>query len=282
MKKVLAALDNSPAGKSVIASARALAALLQAQLEAVHVETDGHRTVRDLTEAAGIPLLTTTGPVVERLVEAGEAGDVVALAIGARGTHASSKSLGGTAAAVAVALCKPVLVVPPDGDPSPTFRRVLVPLEGSLSTSLAPRSLFELAAEARIGVVALHIHDEDSIPAFTDQPQHEMAAWTREFVERYCPWGIGTVQLETRIGRIGELVPQVAEECRCDLIALGWSRQLAPGRAPVVRETLERSHLPVLLVPVEVPPDLDEFLAAPAVAGPARQGPRDGLRRSIS
>lgn len=273
MTKVLAALDNSPAGKSVVASARALATLLRAQVEAVHVPTDGHRTVSDLTEGAGVPLLTMPGRVVERLVEAGEASDVVALAIGA-GTHASSWPLGGTAAAVAVALRKPVLVVPPDASPPATFRRVLVPLEGSLSSSLAPRSLFELAAEARVDVVALHIHDQDSIPAFTDQPQHEMAAWTREFIERYCPWGIGAVQLEIRIGRVGELVPEVAGQCGCDLIALGWSQQLSPGRAPVVRETLERSHLPVLLVPVEVPPDLDDVLAARAAATPVRSETR--------
>jgi hypothetical protein len=41
----------------------------------------------------------------------------------------------------------------------------------------------------------------------------------------------------------------MAEECRCDLLALGWSQELAPGRAPVVRGTLERSHVPVMLIP---------------------------------
>ena len=140
---------------------------------------------------------------------------------------------------------------------------MLVPLEGSLSTSLAPRALFEVASGERIDVVALHIHDEDSIPSFTDQPQHEMPAWTREFIHRYCPWGIGDVQLETRIGRIGELVPIVAEQCGCDLIALGWSQLLAPGRAPVVQETLQRAHLPVLLVSVELSHALEGVLAAP-------------------
>ena len=77
--------------------------------------------------------------------------------------------------------------------------------------------------------------------------------------------GLGTVRLETRVGRIDELVPLVAEECDCDLIALGWSQELSPGRAPVVRGTLERSHRPVLLVPVELTnaePRL--LLAAPA------------------
>lgn len=264
MKTVLATLDSSVAGKFVLASARALAALLDSQVQAVHVLADGQRTVRSLAAAAGIPLTTTRGSVVERLVEAGESPNVVALAIGARGAPTSSRPLGATAAAVATALSKPVLVVPPDADPPQMFRRVLVPLEGSLSSSLAPRWLFELTGEAQIDVVALHIHDEQSIPAFTDQPQHEASAWTREFIQRYCPWGLGTVRLETRVGRIGELVPLVAEQCGCDLIALGWSRQLSSDRAPVVRETIQRSHRPVLLVPVDLSPDSEALLAAAA------------------
>ncbi|MEX2613508.1 MAG: universal stress protein, partial [Gaiellaceae bacterium] len=105
---------------------------------------------------------------------------------------------------------------------------------------------------------------QESIPAFTDQPQHEVSAWMREFIQRYCPWGVGTVRLETRVGRIGELVPLVAEECGCDLIALGWSRQLSADRAPVVRETIQRSHRPVLLVPVELSPDSEALLATTA------------------
>jgi nucleotide-binding universal stress UspA family protein len=97
------------------------------------------------------------------------------------------------------------------------------------------------------------VYDKDSMPAFTDQPQHEQAAWEHEFLNRYCPWGIDDVRVETRVGRSGELIPQVAEQRDCDVIALGWSQELAAGRAPVVRETLERSRRPVLLVPVVQP-----------------------------
>jgi hypothetical protein len=56
----------------------------------------------------------------------------------------------------------------------------------------------------------------------------------------------------------------MAEELGCELIALGWSQQLSAGRAPVVRETLERSRLPVLLIPVQLAAPLDEHLAASA------------------
>jgi hypothetical protein len=109
---------------------------------------------------------------------------------------------------------------------------VLVPLEASLSAALAPRAIFELAREATIEAVALHVYEEDSLPAFTDQPQHEQLAWAQEFLARYCPTGLGSVRLETRVGCTDELVPLVADECGCDLVALGWSQELAPGRAP--------------------------------------------------
>jgi hypothetical protein len=145
-----------------------------------------------------------------------------------------------------------VLIVPPDSDPSPVFRRVLVPLEGTLSTSLAPLEIFELASGAELDVLALHVHDRSSIPSFTDQPQHEQEAWAREFLHRNCPWSLGTVRLETRVGRRGEVVPLVANECGCDLVVLGWTQELSASRAPVVRETLSRARQPVLLVPVPV------------------------------
>ena len=44
----------------------------------------------------------------------------------------------------------------------------------------------------------------------------------------------------------------MADELGCDLIALGWTQELAPGRAEVVRAALERSPLPVMLIPADV------------------------------
>jgi nucleotide-binding universal stress UspA family protein len=132
------------------------------------------------------------------------------------------------------------------------MKRVLVPLEGTVGTSLAPKRLIELARDAEIEVVALHVHDAETLPAFTDQPQHEAAAWREEFVARYCPWGIGEVSMQVRLGRREEEILRAASETQADLVALGWAQELAGGRAPVVRELLERGHTPVLLVPVEL------------------------------
>jgi nucleotide-binding universal stress UspA family protein len=265
MKTVLAAVDNSLAARPVLATARALAALLDAQPQALHIQTNGDRTASSTAEAAGVPLKTLAGPVIERLVEAGETDDVVALVVGARSTP-GGRLLGATATAVATALLKPVVVVPPEAQPE-TLRRVLVPLEASLPAARAPRAILELAPDATIDVYALHVLEEDAIPLFTDQPQHEHTAWTQEFLARYCPWGVGSVRLETRVGRTEDLVPLVAHESHCDLVALGWARELAPGRASVVRATLEQSRVPVMLVPVELVPDAELAITAASTFG---------------
>jgi hypothetical protein len=175
---------------------------------------------------------------------------VAALVIGARGLAPDPRMLGSTATAVATRLPKPVVVVPPDAEPRTEFKRVLVPLEGNLATSAAPRTLIEPAPGHELDIVVLHILGPDTIPSFVDQPQHWHATWTREFLARYCPWGIDEIDLQTRVGRREHLIVQTARECDCDLITLGWSQNLAEDRAQVVRATLRETHLPVALIPV--------------------------------
>lgn len=261
MTKVIAAIDSSVAARPVLATARALAVLLGAEVEALYVGGDGDRVPASEADAAGLELRTEPGPVIERLIQVGMEDDVVALVLGARGTPLVRRPLGSTALAIATSLPKPVVVVPPDARDPTKLHRVLVPLEESVSASVAPRVILELAAAAELEVVVLHVFDEGSIPPFTDQPQHEGPAWAEEFLARYCPSGLGTVRLEVRVGRTEDLVPVVAEETGADLVALGWAQELAHGRAPVVRNALGRSRVPILLVPV-----------LPAIPSTARAG----------
>lgn len=253
-KKVVAAVDTSLAGNPVLVTARALARVLGARVEGIHVVADGGEPPHQAAAAVGVPLRVVAGPVVERLAEADRAGDTAAMVIGARSSPASPHALGSTALAVVTGSTKPVVVVPPVGRITPRIGRVLVPLDGTVSTSLAPRTVVELAREASIEVVALHVGraevaDED------------------EFLRRWCPSGIGHVQLEVRQGRREDLVPEVADELECDVIALGWSQDLEPGRAQVVRAALERSPLPIMLIPVRVQTKEKEQSAAREPAG---------------
>ena len=248
-RKVVAAVDSSVAGNPVLVTARALARILGARVEGIHVVTDGDGAPHQAAAAVGVPL----GPVVERLAEVDRAEDTAAMVIGARSSPSSPRALGSTALAVVTSCSKPVVVVPPVGRIAPALTRVLVPLEGTVSTSLAPRSLVELARNATIEVVTLHVDDDHE----TDE----------EFLRRYCPQGIGFVRLERRSGDREELVAQVADELDCDLIALGWAQELPPGRAQVVRATLERSPLPIMLIPVRIEAGEAEPLAASVRGG---------------
>lgn len=249
MKRVLAAIDNSLAAQPVLATAHRLAEVFDARVDPIYVRVDGDDVVQSAAAAAGLELRTLWGDTVETLTRETEAADVVAMVLGSRGMPHSPRRVGQTAFSVLETVAKPVVVVPPDAQPG-RLRRVLVPLEGTLSTSLAPLGVIELAHGARLDVVVLHVYDQDSLPAFTDQPQHERAAWAEEFLARYCPWGIGDVQFEVRVGRPAEEVVREAERTGVDLIALGWSRALGGGRARIVRTVLELGHLPVLLIPV--------------------------------
>ncbi len=251
MNLIIAALDNRLGARPVMTTARAVAPLLGAEVEAVHVAEDGDRTARQAAEAAGIPLRIVQGPLVKSLVEAGRPDEVVAMVIGARSMLAGPRPLGSTALAVATSLPKPIVVVPPDAEIRETIRRVLVPLEAAeRSANYTPRGIIELAQDTELDMIGLHVYQEDSLPAFTDQPQHEREAWGREFIRRYARWRSGTIRLETRVGRAADLLPVVAEEVDADLVALGWSRELGAGHAPVVRGVLERCRRPVLLVPI--------------------------------
>ena len=58
------------------------------------------------------------------------------------------------------------------------------------------------------------------------------------------------VRLELRTGVAGERVLDVAEAEGADMIALGWSQQLDPGRARTVRRAVLDAVVPVMLVPM--------------------------------
>ncbi len=261
MTRVIAAIDNSAAALPVLETASGVALLYRARLDAVHFREDGDRTARAAAEAAGISLRTLPDDAVDRLIEAGDDEDVVAMVIGARSARHGRRPAGHVALQLIVALRKPLIVVPPQAPVPFMLERVLVPLDGTRVTAAALQRTIELAYGSDVEVVALHVHDEESLPLFSDQPQHELESWTREFLARYCPCP-ERVRLEVRVGVPGEHVLRVAEEIGADLIALGWAQDLSPGRAAVVREALERSEVALLLVPVLDGPGQTPFPAS--------------------
>lgn len=251
MSKVIAAVDSTAAARPVLSAAAAVARLFGAELEAVHVVEGDTSTVRAACEAARLTLRTARGPTLERLLQFIEAADVVAAVVGARATMTGRRPAGHIALKLASAVSKPLVVVPPHCRCPIALHRLLVPLDRSRSTAQALRASLALATAAQLEVIVLHVHQARSLPPFSDQPQHEVEAWTKEFLRRQFEHP-ELVRAELRIGVPGDHTLQVATEVGADLIALGWRRSLAPGHAELVREVLERSSVPVLLLPVEL------------------------------
>src|SRR5215210_1320971 len=210
MTKVVAAIDNSAAAGPVLTTAAAVAELFGADVEAIHARVESDLIPHGLAHVSGLSLQEVPGPPVDAILAAGAPDDVDAVVVGARATPAGRRPVGSTALAVITSLAKPVVVVPPHVDAADRLARVLVPLEGTVATSEAPASMAELAGARAIEVVVVHVHDEASLPSFTDQPQHEASAWAEEFVARHCPWAGEDVRLEMRVGRRDEEILQAA------------------------------------------------------------------------
>jgi nucleotide-binding universal stress UspA family protein len=247
--KVLAALDQTVAASSVLAAGHEIARVLGADLTAVHVGEDGAEQVRDLAARDRVVLAELEGPPAARLAQALEDDDeAVALVVGTRTRPQGEREIGSTALEVVTTVHKPVFAIPPEMPSGFAVHRVLVPLEGSMSTSSAYPAVQVPDAEA-VEIVILYVLEEHSLPGFSDQPQHEWEAFDREFLARYSPWPIEQVSLVTRVGRPEDYILPVARETKSDVIALAWGQELAPGRASIVRDTLRRGTLPVVLVP---------------------------------
>lgn len=159
MATVLAALDNSLAVNPVLVTARALARVLGDRVQAIHVLGERTEAAEDASRAAGVPLRLGSGPVIERLIDAGNADDVSVIVIGARGATHSEHPLGSTALAVVTSMTKPVVVVPPAARVAPIFRRVLVPLVATRADALAPLWKPELAENVIVEVIARNLDE---------------------------------------------------------------------------------------------------------------------------
>jgi nucleotide-binding universal stress UspA family protein len=249
-KKVVAAVADDEAASVVLSVAGAIANLYAATVEGVHVGED-RAALAAAAQDADVVLRTVAGSPVEALARAAAADGVAAVVIGARGARADERPVGSTALQLITMLRKPVVVVPPAAARGRRIEHVLVPLDGTTASAAALRETVEFARNATAEITVAHVQERDAVPPFEDHLAHELDAWSEEFIARYCPSATdATLELRVRDGEPEEHVLDILRRSRCDLVALGWSQDLAPGRAAVVRRMLAESPVPVLLTPV--------------------------------
>lgn len=247
MSRIVAAIDNSPAARPVLSVALALAPVLGAEVEAVHVVEEEGDTAAAVAGSLGVPYRVLPGddPLAAILGYAADA-DVILVVVGAR-RRLQSKDLGHLASRIAEDLDKPVVVVPPETRPLERLRRVVIALEANPDKARSLSSVISVAAGADLDLVVVHVDDEDSIPSFSDQEAHETRAYAEEFLARYLP-GAGPARLELRVGDPADEIVELTRQGDVDLLALGWPHD--PERGAVARRILGRCPIPVLLVSI--------------------------------
>ncbi|MEX2556137.1 MAG: universal stress protein [Actinomycetota bacterium] len=262
--KILACIDDSPSARPVLDTARALARVLKADVEALHVRENGTMAVQRDAQAVDVPLHVELGDPISMIAGALREDQVLLGVLGTRRDAVGWRPAGHVALAVAEGASKPLVVVPPDfpSRAPEEVRRLLVPLDGTPEAATAVRSSVHVFAGSGVEVVALHVFDREHAPRFMDRPEHDLEVWAEEFLARYC--AEPGARVEIRRGEAGEQVVEVAESARVDMIALGWSQDLSPGHAAVVRDVLTRACVPIMLVPIAAAPVETERIAAEA------------------
>jgi nucleotide-binding universal stress UspA family protein len=246
LKIVTAAIDNSAAARPVLLAARAWAAALGTDVEAIHVADDGGQTARGCADACGIPYTELRGDPLRAIVALAASDEVAAVVLGARGAP-SQRRAGHLARAVANRISKPVLVVPPDAVLRHRMRTILIAVKDTPASALAARTVVRLASNAHLGIVAVHVDDEATIPRFSDHPAYDTEQYVSEFLARYLP-DATNARLELRVGVPADDIIAVSEAIAADALALGWPQSTDAARGRVAHEVLDRSHVPVLLV----------------------------------
>lgn len=267
MSVVLAALDSSAAARPVLETALGLGQLTGARVEAVHVQDGPSETPETLAARSGVPYRLLEGPAEAALLLELAAPQAIAAVLGARGTPGGRRPVGRTALRVLERAGKPVVVVPPEaaGVSPRSLRRLLVPLEGTDSSS---RPVLDCLCPLLVGeveLVVLHVFTDHTMPRILDRPGRDLELLGSEFLARHCPRASG---IELRTGPVAPRVAEVGAEQAADLVVLSWSQDSSSGRARVVRDVLGHSVIPVLLLPTGDAPTID--LAEQRDRSPAR------------
>jgi nucleotide-binding universal stress UspA family protein len=171
-------------------------------------------------------------------------------------------ALGPVAEHVLTQVACPVVFVPPErGQSAWDLQQVLLPHDGTPTTSVAMRPAAEIALRAEAELLVVHVvapgerapSEPGSMPAprYVDQRHYEMPDWATEFLDRLAavsPFDREKLRFHYGRGDPGTEILRAAEEGGADLILLGWRGLLELERAHVVKEVLRGASCPVMVL----------------------------------
>jgi nucleotide-binding universal stress UspA family protein len=261
---LLVAVAEASADREVARAARALAAAARWEVRGVHVREPGVAEPAS-ADLEGLEVTAVDGDPVAALAAlvGGTAVDAVAFGLSCScGPGPAASGLGHVAEALLNNQVAPVLLVRPGMREVTGLRRLIVPLEGSPSSSAAMRVADEAFCARGREIVMLHVVTSDtpaetgSLPAprIMDQEHYEWSAWQDEFTMRFsqCPAG-GRHRVAVRVGDPAELIADEAGKGEAELIVLSWNGSFESGHGAVIKELLVTAPCPLLLVPSSLP-----------------------------
>ena len=255
--KLLFALQKGAECLGVLASAHAIAQVADWQLRILRVacpESPGLASV-PAELAAEAEVVDVTDEPLRAVLAASEHPDVAALSFCFAGPLCDRDDLAGQLLRTAPSA---LLIGRPGMRPVTSVTKILVPLEGSPSSSEAMRQAEDVFCGEGRELIALHVvtsetpDEAGSLPAprMIDQEYYEWLSWHEEFTMRFsqCPKG-GRHRTVVRVGDPKQVIVAMAHEVEADLVIASWNQSLAEGRSQRVRALLEGSPCPLLLVP---------------------------------
>jgi len=265
---ILVPLDGSEQALAALPVAKVLGEIERAALRIVHVgdrKPLGAELLRRLRLEASvldgsIVEARTGDPAAEILLAAEEMKPrliVICTYIAAK----PRQTLGSTATNVLRHAPCPVVLVPPErGSIAWHLQHVLVPHDGTPTTSAALRPAAELAERASAELLLAYVTSVGAAPVesgsltaprYVDQPQHEWPAWTSEFVKRLgciCPLGHLHVRLVLAHGNPATEIVRLAKKQAADLMVLAWRGKWEVARAVTLRDILREAPCPIMVV----------------------------------
>ena len=267
---IVVPLDASEHALVALPVAKRLAELEGATLHLVHVarETSPPVDVLDRlglnsTGLRGSVLDTKAGEPSSGIVQAGREVRAALIVMCTRtAVSGVDETLGATALAVLRnAPCPVVLVRPERGVVPWALHRILLPHDGTPTTSAAIRPAAELARKARAELDVLHVATRGvappgecgslTAPLYTDQPQHEWPAWSGEFLERLggeSSLESLNVRMSLARGGPGDEALRYAAEHASDLIVLAWRGEWEGAHAATLKTVVHGATAPVLVI----------------------------------
>lgn len=265
---ILVPLDGSEQALAALPVAKVLGEIEQAALRILHVgvhEPAGEelraRLGREAPALDGFTIDARVGtPAVEILQVAEEMKPRVIVMCKHSGAE-RGKMLGRTAMKVLHDAPCPVVLVPPERGATPWhLHHVLVPHDGTPSTSAALQPAAELAQRGKAELLVAHVTNVRAAPRepgslttprYVDQPQHEWPAWSSEFIKRLasvCPLGHLHVRILLAHGNPAAEILRLSEKQSTDLIVLAWRGIWEAPRAETMKDILRKARCPIMVV----------------------------------